>query len=267
MSILQAILLGFLQGITEFLPISSSAHLLLAQDRLGLETADLTFSIAVHLGTLIAVCVSFRKDLGGLVCAIFTGKIFRKPQAGESRLFWLLLLSLLPLFLIYPFKDFLDPLLLSPTVAGICLLFNGLILLLCDMAPSGQKNAENMKKRDSLFVGILQGFALLPGLSRSGTTVTAGICRGLDRSFAAKYSFLLSIPTILGGALSEGLDAHAQGFAYASLAPCLWGMLAAALSGLCAIFLLKRLLRSKKFIYFAFYSFALGLFALLGETF
>ena len=266
MSLLQAILLGLLQGLTEFLPVSSSAHLLLAQRWLGVDSADLTFSVAVHLGTLFAVFVSFRKEIGGLCRTVFTGRIFLRPKEEPSRLFWLLILSLLPLFLIYPFKDFLDPLLLSPTVAGICLLFNGLILLLCDLAPSGRKTADTMRKKDALFVGILQGFALLPGLSRSGTTVTAGVCRGLDRSFAAQSSFLLSIPTILGGALLEGLDAWSAGLNAALLLPCFWGMLAAALSGFCAITLLKYLLRSKKFFYFALYTFALGVITLVGEV-
>lgn len=266
MTILRAVLLGLLQGLTEFLPVSSSAHLLLAQNWQGSDAPQLTFSMAVHLGTLFAVCLSFRREIGELCGAVFTGSIFRRPKEEQSRLFWLLFLSLLPLLLIYPFNDLLDPLLLSPSVAGICLLFNGLILLLCDLAPSGSKTAGNMKKRDALFVGILQGFALLPGLSRSGTTVTAGVCRGLDRAFAAKFSFLLSIPTILGGALSEGLEVLETGLDPAFLVPCLWGTAAAALSGFCAISLLKYLLRSKKFFYFALYTFALGVITLLSET-
>lgn len=266
MSILQGILLGLLQGLTEFLPVSSSAHLLLVQDWLGLTAPQLTFSVAVHLGTLSAVLFSFRKEIGGLCRTVFTGRIFLRPKEERSRLFWLLLLSLLPLLLIYPFKDFLDPLLLSPTVAGICLLFNGLILLLCDLVPSGGKTAGEMKKRDALFIGLLQSVALLPGLSRSGTTVTAGLCRGLDRSFAAQYSFLLSIPTILGGAVLEGWKVLEAGLEPSVLLPCLWGTVAAALSGFCAISLLKYLLRSKKFFYFALYTFALGVIALLSET-
>ena len=270
MSALQGLLLGLLQGLTEFLPVSSSAHLILFQDWFGISEPDLLFSVLVHLGTLAAIFIAFRKTIASLFGEVIqlgkkavTGKVsFRESSEQRKLLFWLLL-SLIPLFFVYPFKSLFDPLLVSPLIAGICLLFNSFVLLLCDMAPSGKKTADETTWFDALFVGVMQCAAILPGLSRSGTTITAGICRGMKRSFAAKYSFLLSIPTILGGALLELIDALKEGIDPANLPAYLIGMGAAALSGLLALRLLKKILRSKRFVYFALYTFAIGIAALV----
>lgn len=269
-----ALLLGLLQGLTEFLPISSSAHLLLTQKFFGYEEGDLLFSVTVHLGTLIAVCIAFRKTVKELFFEVFrTGKdlitlrISPAKASSSRRLLGLLILSLIPLFIVYPFKGYLDPLLVSPLIGGICLIFNGLILLLCDMVPAGSKTAKTAKVTDALFVGVVQCVALLPGISRSGSTITAGVCQGMKRSFAAKYSFLLSIPTILGGAILEFAEAWGEGIDPSKIPLYLTAMAGAALAGLGAILLLKKVLKSKGFHYFAIYSFILGMVTVLTEVF
>lgn len=270
MTVLQSILLGLLQGLTEFLPVSSSAHLILAQKLFGIEEPELLFSVLIHLGTLLAVFAAFRKQINGLIREVFctgkdllTGNFSVKRASPHRKTLLGLLVSLIPLLLIYPIKNILDPLLISPLVAGICLLFNALVLILCDTVRNSTKTAETMTWKDALFVGLVQCVAILPGLSRSGATVTAGVCRGFDRSYAAQYSFLLSIPTILGGAVLELADALSMGIDPQKIPVYLVGTATAALSGFGAIRLLEWLLKSKRFVYFAFYSFAVGIAAIL----
>lgn len=274
MTFLQSILLGILQGLTEFLPISSSAHLILGQELFGLPEADLLYSVLVHVGTLIAVCVAFRSTIGELFKGVFQmgsdclhGRFSHMTEGKSRRMVLLLLISLLPLIPVFLLKDFIEPLLISPLIAGICLTFNGLMLILCDMAPQGKKTAETMTRGDALFVGLIQSVAVFPGISRSGSTITAGLCRGLDRSYAASYSFILSLPTILGGALLELIDALSVGIDPHALPVYLAGMIAAALSGFAAIRLLQRVLHSKRFVYFAIYSFIIGIITILRTVF
>lgn len=262
MSYLEAIFLGILQGLTEFLPVSSSAHLILAETLFGTGEPDLLFSVLLHLGTLGAVLTAYRdtvrkllRETKSVLTHLLRGK--KPPETEHRRLLSALFIALIPLLLIYPLKSRLTPLLLSPVTAGICLLFNGGILLLC----AGIKNPptkKELKLPDALFVGILQCAAILPGLSRSGTTVTAGLCRGWDKEQAAEFSFLLSVPTILGGAVTEIADALSAGVSAAAMPGYLLGTAAAALSGFGAIRLFRRFLKSNRFFTFAIYSFAVG---------
>ena len=273
MSFVSSLLLGFLQGLTEFLPVSSSAHLLLAQKFFGYEQNDLLMNVTVHLGTLTAVCIAFRSEVKELFYEffrvgkdLFTHRISGQKKTVSRKLLFRLTISLIPLLLVYPFKGYITPLLLSPLTAGICLIFNGLILLLCDTVPVGKKTAETVTAKDALFVGAVQCVALLPGISRSGSTVTAGVCRGMERSFAVKYSFLLSVPTILGGGILELADALNAGVDPAKIPFYSVATVAAALSGWGAVTLLKKILKSKGFYYFAIYSFVLGAVTVLTEV-
>lgn len=273
MTFLQSLLLGLIQGLTEFLPISSSAHLVIAQTIFGLNSAgeaDLMFSVMVHLGTLAAVMLAFRKTIGRLFREVFrtAGDLctrkFSWQQAGPTRrMLIFLIVSLLPLFVVYPFSSKLDPFLNSTLVVGICLIFNSFILILSDMAPERMKTAKTMNWKDALFVGVIQCVAILPGISRSGSTITAGLSCGMKRSYAAKYSFILSIPTILGGALLEILDAVKTGIDTSLIPVYLTGMIAAAVSGFFAIKLLQMILKSKRFVWFAVYCFLAGVGTLI----
>lgn len=268
MTVLQSILLGVIQGLTEFLPVSSSAHLILGQELFGTEEPDLLFSVLVHLGTLLAVLVAFRNTIRPLfaeaLCMgrdLLKGRTDRDRGQSSRRMIFFLLLSLVPLLAIYPLKSFLDPFLVSPLITGICLIFNAFVLILCDLKSTGSKTSLTMTWKDSLFVGIIQCIAILPGLSRSGSTITAGVCRGLDRNYAAEYSFILSIPTILAGAVLELADALNKGVDPGKIPVYLAGMTSAALAGFGAIRLLQHILKSKRFIYFALYSLAVGITA------
>lgn len=273
MTFLQSLLLGLVQGLSEFLPVSSSAHLILLQEFFGIngaEDADLLFSVLVHLGTLIAVFIAFRKTIWELILEairlvkdLFTKKFSWKEAKSARRMLIFLILSLLPLFVIYPIKSVLDPLLVSPVIAGICLIFNGAILFLADFAQNLSKNANTMTWKDALYIGCIQCVAVLPGISRSGSTITAGLTCGLKRSYAAKYSFILSIPTILGGAVLEIADAVGSGIDPSKIPVYLVGMITAMISGFFAIKLLQYILKSKRFLYFSVYCLVLGIFALI----
>ena len=273
MSFWQALLLGIVQGLTEFLPVSSSGHLIIFQEIFGLSgtgETDLLFDVLVHVGTLIAVVVAFRKTLWRLIREffkmirdIFTRKFSWKEAGAPRRMIVWLILSLLPLFAVLLFKDKIDPLLTSTLVVGVCLIFNAVILLLADMAPKGHKTAKEMTWKDALFVGIIQCVGILPGISRSGSTITAGVTSGMKRSFAAKYSFILSIPTILGAAILQIADAVSIGIDASRIPVYLVGMAAAAVSGYFAIRLLQYLLKSKRFVIFSVYCLVVGIAVLI----
>lgn len=277
MTIIQSLLLGLIQGLTEFLPISSSAHLVLAQTVFGLSPdgeADLLFNILVHIGTLAAVCVAFRKLLLRLFAdgirmlqQIFTGKFHWKKASSGKRMIVFLIVSLLPLLVVYPLRELLEPIMSSVLCVGIALIFNAGILLISDFAPEGKKTPADMRFSDAIFVGAIQAAAVIPGISRSGSTITAGISCRLKRSFAAKYSFILSIPTILAAAVLEIVDAVQVGIHVSAIPVYLVGMLAAAVSGFFAIKLLQYLLKSKKFVIFAAYSLIVGVGAILWSFF
>lgn len=278
MSILEGILLGLIQGLTEFLPVSSSGHLVVFSRLFGVETGDtgLLFPVVLHLGTLAAVLTVYRKTVLSLITAFFRflGKLFRgrfKPENATShqKMLGCLVVSVLPLFLVFPFRDRIEEFFSSLFAVGIALLVTSIVLWLCDRIPTGEKTSKNMSWTDALAVGIAQCIAVIPGISRSGSTVTAGVACGLTRKYAAKYSFLLSVPTILGGALVELLDFVRSGESFDSslVLPCLFGFLTSAVTGFFAIRLLEKLLRKKKFIWFSLYCFLIGTVATVAGLF
>ena len=216
MSILQSIIFGLVQGIAEFLPISSSGHLVIAQQIAGLQdpaAADMFFDMVLHAGTLVAVFFAFWGTIKELIIEFFktigqicTGKFSIKNANPMQRMIGCLIVSLIPLFIAFPFMDTLEHLYSSLFAVGIALLINSIILFLSDRVLTGKKTAANMNWKNALFVGVAQCIAITPGISRSGSTITAGLFSGLSRKYAAKYSFILSIPTILGGILVSFLD-------------------------------------------------------------
>ena len=271
MNVWKAILLGLIQGLTEFLPISSSGHLALASSLFGLEESPLFLDALLHLGTLIAVFIAFRKLILSLIRALFgmIGKIFRgkfrwKTAEKEEKMLVFLILSCLPLFLILPLKDSIEKLSSYIWVIGIALIVNGIVLFLSDSVKSGKKDAGTMTWKDALVVGVVQTIAVTPGISRSGSTITAGLFCGFDRKFAAQYSFILSIPTILAGAAVSFYDALKGGQIVASALPAyLTGMVVSAVVGFFAIRLLEYLMKSRKFFVFAVYTISVGLAAVI----
>ena len=270
----QAMLLGLIQGLTEFLPVSSSGHLSIFQNLFGMSkdgTSNVLFNVLLHLATLVSVCVAYRSDLQKIVadCLGFARSV-RHPEPGAerrrypgARLLMMIVLGTLPLVLILPIHKQIEKLNDSTVFIGIALVLTGAMLWVSDRMPRGRKKGSSMGVWDALLVGVSQAIATVPGLSRSGTTISAGIVTGLDRQFAVKYSFLLSIPAVLGANLLSLIDAIEEGIDWASVPACLLGMLVAMVVGYCAIILLRWIVHRGKFGYFAYYCAFAGVLTLI----
>ena len=270
MSFIEAIVMGIIQGIAEFLPISSSGHLVITEKLFNwgeTQSADVFFDMLLHLGTLIAVFIVFRKTIWELIVClfktigqIFTGKFHFKDTTPMQKMIGFLIISLLPLFVIFPFKDAITDFFYNSLLAvGIALIINSVVLFFCDRFKEGKKTAGNMRKRDALVIGIAQAIAVIPGISRSGSTITAGVGMGVRRSEAAGYSFILSIPTILAAVLLDILDTVKAGELNTALLPQYFvGFVVAAVVGFLSIKLLQYILKSKKFVIFSIYCLIVG---------
>lgn len=211
MDFLQAIILALVQGITEFLPISSSAHLILVPRFFDWPDQGLAFDVAVHLGTLIAVLWYFRRELIEIIAAWAASLLGRDHDAGQARLGWALLLATLPLVVAGPLlAGYVETVLRSPLVIAASTAFFGLLLWVADRRPDRVSADTGITLRMALVVGLAQVLALIPGTSRSGITMTAGLALGLDRTTAARFSFLLSIPAIAGASVFELADLAAS---------------------------------------------------------
>ena len=267
MSILSAILQAIIQGITEFLPVSSSGHLSLYQHFTGNSgEGALMFSALLHLGTLVAVCTVFYKQIWELIkefCLmikdIFTGNFSVRDASPQRRVVFMYIIStamLIP-FVIFKgvFEGFAED--GSILMEGICFLYAAAILFMADRTSKGSKKAIDMKYKDATTIGFFQGVALLPGVSRSGSTISAGLFCGLTREAAVSYSFILGIPAILGGCLIEVKDGIAQK-ADIGVLPCIIGFVVAAIVGFLAIKLVQMLIKSDKFKVFWIYTGILG---------
>ena len=203
MTLFEIIILAIIQGLTEFLPISSSAHLILPAELLGWRDQGLAFDVAVHLGSLLAVMGYFRHDIVALTRA-WVGQWFGQGSNAQSRLAWYLIAATLPAVVVgFVAKDFIEVYARSSAVIAVTTIVFGLLLWYADVKASQQQALSNMRIKTAMYIGVAQVLALVPGTSRSGITMTAGLLLGLTRESAARFSFLLSIPIILGaGALS-----------------------------------------------------------------
>lgn len=259
MSLLQAIVLGLVQGLTEFLPISSTAHLRIVPELLGWPDPGAAYSAVIQLGTVAAVLIYFRKDLVTLTRAFFQGLARREPfGTTDSRLAWFVLIGTLPIGICgLAFKKTIETSLRSLYVISASLIVLAVILFIVERLASHKRTLDDMRWRDGLIVGLWQALALIPGSSRSGTTITGGLSLGLRREDAARYSFLLSIPaTTLAGVfeLKHLLEATERPPAVA-----LWvGTLVAFASGMAAIAWLLSYLRKRSTLVFIVYRVALG---------
>lgn len=272
MTYITAALLGLIQGIAEFLPISSSGHLALFQNFLGLTDVEhdhLFFDVLLHFGTLISVCIVYRHDVIDMIVEFFAGiaDLFspkRRRQLAPPparRLVMLIILGTLPLFVILPVKDVVGGLYSNTLFIGFALLVTGCILFFSDRMAKGRKTERNATIADALLIGFAQAIAVVPGLSRSGTTISAGMLRGMDRSFAVRFSFLLSLPAIFGANLLSLIDAAKEGFDTSLLPMYLVGMTVAMVSGYFAIGLVKMLASKGKFGNFSYYCWLVGIIA------
>lgn len=267
-----AIVLGVVQGVAEFLPISSSGHLSLLQYFFNLEEPDTLYNILLHFATLVAVFVVYWRDIADMVVEFFRmiGSLFvredGRPRGNPPearRMVLLLVLGTLPLFLVLPFDDAVESLGANPVFVSAMLLVTGFILFLSDRYGGGRKNGRTATVKDVLLVGLAQGAATIPGLSRSGTTISAGMALGFERNFAVRFSFLLSLPAVFGATLLKVVKvAQAGEFDMELLPMYLIGMVVAGVVGFFSISLVKLLANKGKFGMFAYYCWAAGAAAL-----
>ncbi len=272
MDILQGIIIGIVQGLTEFLPVSSSAHLVFIQKLLGVESS-LAFDTFLHLGTLIAVLWFFRYDIikmlkswwlsiGDILQGRFREGFYEDPY---KRLAWYVILATIPVGIVgVLFEDSVDALFSGALYVPAFFLFvTGTILYLSQRMTSGEINYNTITKKEALFMGLGQACAILPGLSRSGTTIAAGLTIGLDKEFAAKFSFILSIPAILGAFILQAKDIGSA--MDANFLPVFLGFIAAIIAGYVAIKWMLDLVQNKSLDIFAYYCWLMGLIVFMGS--
>ena len=249
MNYLDAIVLGIIQGLTEFLPVSSSGHLVLAEHLLNVKIPGVTFEIIIHLGTLVSVLIYFRARLYRLVQALFD-----REMVGERRILLFLVVGTVPAGLAgVLLKDFFEKTFSNPVETSVELIITGLILLIPRFFRTGNKGVS---LGTSLIMGVGQAIAILPGISRSGTTIVSGMLAGVRPSEAAEFSFLLSIPAIGGAILLEGK--HLLEIQSALLMPYLVATIVSFLFGLLSVYVVLTSVKRGKFDYFAYYCFAIG---------
>lgn len=278
MNVLYAMLLGLIQGLTEFLPVSSSGHLVLFSTLFGLESAEqsnLLFDVLLHTGTLVAVCIAYWADIVEMIQEVFSwfgGKRSRYAAKRDGfsqggRMIFLIVVASLPLFLVLPVKDWIEGLRQKPASVGVALIVTGFFLFLSDRIVKGKKTVRSASWKDALFVGLIQALAVTPGISRSGSTITAGLFRGFDRKFAVKFSFLMSLPAVLAATLLSLVDAVQTGIDPGQIPIYLAGMLVAGVSGFYAIKLVRYITKHDHFGIFAYYCWAAGLVTILAVVF
>lgn len=273
MSFLMAALLGLFQGIAEFLPISSSGHLALLQNFFTMEQEqDLLFNVLLHFATLLTVLLVYRKDVWEMILEFFRGIAALFTPAGKRqtetppparRMVLLVIVATLPLLAVLPVKSAIEELGNNTIFVGCALLVTGCILFASDRLAKGRKGAHNATVVDALLVGVGQALAVTPGISRSGTTISAGIVRGFERTFAVRFSFIMSLPAVLGATILEVADAVQEGVDFTMLPKYLVGMVIAAVSGYFAIKLVNLLTDKGKFGKFSYYCWVVGVITII----
>ena len=262
MTYIQAAILGIVQGLAEFLPISSSGHLALLQYFFGVEADSvLLFTVMMHVGTLVSVFIIYRKDIWALILELIdtikdlcTGKGPRIDSSPMRRMGFMIIVATIPTALIgLIFEDFFESLYASIVSIAIGLIFTGIILFVAERMGKSDKGPMEMKWRHAIFIGIMQGIAICPGVSRSGSTLFGSLISGLKREFAVEFVFLISIPSILGSVVMEMPKALAEGMDAAMVGPLIVGVILAALSGIFAIKAMIKVVSNKRLIGFTIY--------------
>ncbi|HEX2048587.1 MAG TPA: undecaprenyl-diphosphate phosphatase [Acidimicrobiales bacterium] len=265
--VLHAIVLGIAQGLSEFLPISSSGHLILVpwlfgwEELTGEANADLnkTFDVALHIGTVLATLVYFRNDLFRFAVAGLGSVRRRSIRTSDERLAWLLMLSSIPGAIVgATFEDFINRELGRIWLIAVMLIVFGLVLAVVDRLPGTRPETEYGPK-EAVVMGLAQAAALSPGVSRSGITITAGRFLGFERDAAARLSFLMSMPITGGAALYKGAELAAEGLPPGTAGAFLWGIVASGITGIAAVWLVLRVVRTRSFLPFVVYRVLAGL--------
>ncbi len=265
MTIIKAIILGIIQGLTEFLPVSSSGHLVIFQEILKFQEPGIAFEVIVHLGTMLAVIIYFREDIGNLIISIF---IWDKERSQEVRfyqqlLFYLLVATIVTAILGFALKDVLESFFENVLLVGFMLIITGLLLFTSDKI-KGKGKVLTIPR--ALLIGFAQFIAIIPGISRSGSTITVGIFSGLNRELSARFSFLLSIPAILGAGILKIKDISQQAVSQSSFIPYLIGGLSAMVVGYLSISIFLKLVKEAKLSYFSIYCWVIATFAIIYQS-
>ncbi|HHY14329.1 MAG TPA: undecaprenyl-diphosphate phosphatase [Thermoanaerobacterales bacterium] len=270
MTILDSILLGIFQGLTEFLPISSSGHLVLLQELLNIESPGVVIEVLLHIGTLISVIVYFWSDILSIIYELINivknkGRLANIQSNESNILIKMVVIGSIPTALIgILFESLLKKGYENVYIVGIMLLLTGLLLWWSSKL-SGNKAIKDITVSDSIFIGFFQGLAINPGLSRSGSTIFASLFRGIERESAVKFSFILSLPAVCGAFLFEAKDIYKIGIANINITGCIIGIACAAISGYFAIKFLMKLLLDDKLHYFSYYCWIIGVLILLSK--
>lgn len=290
MNLIESIFMGIIQGVTEFLPVSSSGHLAIFKNLFGLQDTGLLFDVLLHVGTLVAVFIVFWKDIWELIVngigiiadalkntGYFFYNLVEKNKAGYKKKKYIKVIStpyrkfaMLVIISTIPtgimgilLNDVIEKASTALIIPGICLLITGTLLLIADNTPDGKKNEDTVSYKNAAVVGVCQGIATLPGISRSGTTIVACLVSKMDRKFAVKYSFIMSIPVILGAALLEVKDIGSSGISGGEVFNYVIGMLVATVVGYICIKTMLKVVRNKKFKGFSIYCYVVGLIAII----
>lgn len=256
MDFIQALLLGLVQGITEFLPVSSSGHLVLLQQVMGLREVPLFFDTMLHMGTLVAVVVVLFWDIVG---------VFRHPVKNHLGM---LIIATIPAAAVgYFFSDFFESVFENGQYLGFCFLATALILVVSEQIAARMKPRKQIAIQNALSMGVMQAVAIFPGISRSGATIAGGLFTGVDRMQAARFSFLMSVPVIIGSAGSSGVSALQAGLGDVSWTQIIAGTIAAGITGYFAVKFMLAIIQKTKLYGFAVYAAALGAFLLVDQNF
>jgi undecaprenyl-diphosphatase len=259
-NLIQALVLGALQGATEFLPVSSSGHLVLVPWLMGWENPGILFDTTVHLGTLVAVLTYFRHDLTGLLIAWFRSLSSRDRSDDQARLAWLLVVGTIPAVILgYLLEGFFERLFGRPLWVSALLVLTGLMLALSERLGKRRRRLESLGWHNALIIGLAQACAIAPGISRSGATIAGGLSQGLTREEAARFSFLLSAPVILGTGIFKLIGALSVGIPSGQWAVLLLGFVVSALSGYLFIRFLLAYVRHHRLYPFAIYCACVGM--------
>jgi undecaprenyl-diphosphatase len=263
MTILQAIILGIVQGVTEFAPISSSGHLILVPWAFGWTIVNdpalnKSFDVALHMGTFLGAVIYFRHDLWHYITAFFRSISRRRIETTDERMAWAIVVGTIPGMIVgASLESTIENTLGQPVLIAVMLAVLGVVLYVVDRVVRQDRGLDSIRPRTGLFVGVAQAIALQPGVSRSGITITASRAIGLDRATAARFSFLLALPIILGAGGLKAIDLAQTGFE-GYLPQFIAGFTAAAVSGFVVIWFLLRYLRNHDFLWFMVYRLAVA---------
>ena len=267
MTITESVILGIIQGLTEFLPVSSSGHLVIFEHVFGISEGNLFYSLMLHIASLLAVIIYFREEILMLLASFIksinriSGKINDEISSGEKTVAYIIIATIPAVIAGVVLNDFFDSLYSNPKAVGYSLIFTGVLLIISRYANNMKKDTSELGISGSIFVGIFQSLAIIPGVSRSGSTITGGMLAGLKSEEAARFSFILSIPAILGASVYEIITTDFTNIIFDI--NIVFGMLSSFVFGYIAIRYLMKIIRKGNIHYFSVYVFLAGAFILI----